>query len=144
MALCDITYRCGHTDTVQIKGINWFGRRKKKIAQYGTIDCPACRLAKARRRHDGLPALEGSDEQVLRAADIREEIVEALDILEKILEKLDESEHDSRSGAAEEREEFAHNVAWIKAQTSASWWIEHQNQSDALQAAKEARHGQET
>ena len=141
MAQYGITYKCGHTDTVRIKGINWFGKRKKKIAQYRTIDCPACRLAKARRRHDGLPALEGSDEQVIRAADIREKIMEALKILEQILEKLDETQHDRR--ATEAREEFAHNVAWIKAQTSASWWIEHQNQSDAIQAAKQAMAKQE-
>ncbi|WP_416517018.1 hypothetical protein [Bifidobacterium asteroides] len=143
MALCGITYRCGHTDTVQIKGINWFGKRKKKIAWYGTIDCPACRLAKARQEHDGLPALEGSDEQVVRAADIREKMV----VLLKVLERLDEAqkEHDRRAGlgTTEEQKAFARTVAWIKAQASASWWIDHQDQSEVMLAAREALHEQE-
>ena len=133
MALYEITYRCGHTDTVEIKGINWFGRRKKKIAWYGTIDCPACRLAKVRREHDGLPALEGSDdEQVVRAADIREKILERLVGLE---------DHDARDehGATKEQTTLvARTISWLKAQTSASWWIDHQRFSDAIDAAMQA------
>lgn len=140
MALCGITYRCGHTDTVEIKGINWFGRRKKKAAWYGTIDCPACRTAKVRRELNTLPALEGSDEQVARAADIREKMMELLEMLDETQE-----DHDGRaeSGATEEGTELADRTsAWLKAQASASWWVDHQEPVHAILDAQEALRGQ--
>ena len=141
MALCRITYRCGHTDTVEINGTNLFGRRKKKIARYGTINCPACRAAKVRRELDGLPALEGSDdEQVARAADIREKMMELLEMLDETQE-----DHDGRaeSGATEEGTELADRTsAWLKAQASASWWVDHQEPVHAILDAQEALRGQ--
>ena len=141
MALCRITYRCGHTDTVEIKGINLFGRRKKKIARYRTIDCPACWAAKVRWELDGLPALEGSDEQVARAADIREKIVEMLISMEDKAQK----DHDARDehGVTEEQAALAaRRIAWIKTQASASWWIDHQDLLRAVTAASDALPGQ--
>ena len=140
MALCRITYRCGHTDTVEIKGINLFGRRKKKIARYRTIDCPACWAAKVRWELDGLPALEGSDEQVFRAADIREKIVEMLMRMEDEAQK----DHDARDehGTAKNQKAVASAIAWLKAQTSASWWIDHQEPLRAIIAASDALPGQ--
>ena len=137
MALCRITYRCGHTDTVEIKGINLFGRRKKKIARYGTTDCPACWAAKVRRELDGLPALEGSDEQVARAADIREKIVEMLMRMEDEAQK-DHDARDERRAAEEQTALAARRIAWLKAQASASWWIDHQYAIDAVKAAQQA------
>ena len=138
MALCRITYRCGHTDTVEINGTNLFGRRKKKIARYGTINCPACRAAKVRRELDGLPALEGSDdEQVARAADIREKMMEMLMRLEEAHKKHDDGR--AQRGTTKNQKAVANAIAWLKAQTSASWWIDHQRFSDALTAAMQAQ-----
>ncbi|WP_445343261.1 hypothetical protein [Bifidobacterium sp. ESL0819] len=140
MALCRITYRCGHTDTVEIKGINLFGRRKKKIARYRTIDCPACWAAKVRWELDSLPALEGSDEQVFRAADIREKIVEMLMRMEDEAQK----DHDARDerGTIKNQKAVASAIAWLKAQASASWWIDHQEPLRAIIAASDALPGQ--
>lgn len=42
MALAYITYKCGHSDNVQIYGTNVHGERDRKAAWYGTIDCPDC------------------------------------------------------------------------------------------------------
>ena len=141
MALCRITYRCGHTDTVEIKGINLFGRRKKKIARYRTIDCPACWAAKVRWELDSLPALEGSDEQVFRAADIREKIVEMLMRMEDEAQK-DHDARDERRAAEEQTALAARRIAWLKAQASASWWIDHQEPLRAIIAASDALPGQ--
>ena len=137
MALCRITYRCGHTDTVEIKGINLFGRRKKKIARYRTIDCPSCWAAKVRWELDGLPALEGSDEQVFRAADIREKIVEMLMRMEDEAQK-DHDARDKHRATEEQTALAARRIAWLKAQASASWWIDHQYAIDAVKAAQQA------
>lgn len=130
MALYGITYRCGHDDMVQIYGTNVHGEREKKAAWYGTIDCPACRAAKARQEHDGLPALEGSDKQVAWADDIRDEV-------------LDEARKDRDGwedhGAAEEQLAAADRIiAWLKDQASASWWIDHKYAIDAVKAAQQA------
>lgn len=130
MALYGITYRCGHEDMVQIYGTNVHGERKNKAAWYGTIDCPACRAAKARQEHDGLPALEGTDKQVAWADDIRDEV-------------LDEAQKDrdgwAGHGATEEQLAAADRIiAWLKAQASASWWIDHQYAIDAVKAAQQA------
>lgn len=141
MALCRITYRCGHTDTVEIKGINLFGRRKKKIARYRTIDCPACWAATVRWELDGLPALEGSDEQVFRAADIREKIVEMLMRMEDEAQK-DHDARDKHRATEEQTALAARRIAWLKAQTSASWWIDHQEPLRAIIAASDALPGQ--
>ena len=47
MALAYITYKCGHSDNVQIYGTNVHGERDRKAAWYGTIDCPDCKKAEA-------------------------------------------------------------------------------------------------
>ncbi|QIG78219.1 hypothetical protein BIBE0010001c01_00033 [Bifidobacterium phage BigBern1] len=135
MAQYGITYRCGHEDTVQIYGTNVHGEREKKAAWYGSIDCPACRAAKARQEHDGLPALEGTDRQVAWADDIRDEV-------------LDEARNDrdgwADHGAAEEQIAAADRIiAWLKGQTSASWWIDHQYAIDAVNAAQQTLSKQE-
>lgn len=140
MALCGITYRCGHTDTVQIEDTNLFGKRKKKIAWYRTIDCPACRTAKVRRKLDFLPVLEGSDEQVARAADIREKLMELMELMDETQE-----DHDGRAehGATEEGTELGDRTsAWLRAQASASWWVDHQDPVHAILDAQEALRGQ--
>ena len=135
MAQYGITYRCGHEDTVQIYGTNVHGEREKKAAWYGTIDCPACRAAKARQGHDGLPALEGTDRQVAWADDIREEVLE---------EARNDRDGWANHGAAEEQITAADRIiVWLEAQASASWWIDHQYAIDAVNAAQQTLAKQE-
>jgi hypothetical protein len=64
MAKYNVTYRCGHQETVQLFGK--YKDRYNKIAYYETIDCPACRAAAAKEI-----GLTGSDKQVAWALDIR-------------------------------------------------------------------------
>ena len=136
MALYGITYRCGHEDMVQIYGTNVHGERKKKAAWYGTIDCPACRTAKARQEHDGLPALEGTDKQVAWADDIRGKYMPKY-----AQERQEWADH----GATDEQLAKVDKVlAWLKGQTSAAWWIDNRfSSSMVLRAATKAVDGQE-
>jgi len=68
MAKYNVTYRCGHQETVQLFGK--YNDRYNKIAYYETIDCPACRAA-AKAAAAKEIGLTGSDKQVAWAFDIR-------------------------------------------------------------------------
>lgn len=136
MAQYGITYRCGHTATIQIYGTNVHGERKKKAAWYGTVDCPACRAARARREHDGLPALKGSDRQVAWADDIRGKYMPKY-----TRERREWAEH---GATAEQLAQVDKVLAWLKDQTSAAWWIDNGlSSSTALRAAAKAVNGRD-
>lgn len=68
MAKYNVTYKCGHQETVQLFGK--YADRERKIAFYETLDCPACRAA-AKVVAAKEMGLTGSDKQVIWAMDIR-------------------------------------------------------------------------
>ncbi len=87
MAKYDITYACGHTETVQIYGTNVHGEREKKAAWLAEHHvCFAClkanrEAAKAaaaeRAKANGMT--EGSDKQMAWACDILEQAIAELE-----------------------------------------------------------------
>ena len=130
MALYDITYRCGHKDTVRIYGTNAHGEREKKAAWYGTIDCPDCKAAKTRQANKaaGMAELEGSDKQIAWAKDIRSECM-----AEYTLRQQEIACHWADADQL---------IAWLKHKTSARWWIIHNDSPlEALYAAEKALAG---
>ena len=133
MAQYEITYRCGHTDTVQIYGTNIHGERERTAAAYGYRDCPACQAAKAAQANEdaGLAALEGSGKQVAWAEEIRSKYMPKY-----AQERQEWADH----GATDEQLAKVDQVlAWLKGQTSAAWWIDNRSSSSmVLRAATKA------
>ena len=138
MAQYEITYRCGHTDTVQIYGTNVHGERERKAASYGYRDCPACQAAKAGQANKdaGLATLEGSDKQIAWAEEIRGKFMPMLD-----QERQGCADH---GATAEQLAKIDTVLAWLRGQKSAAWWIDHRLSSHtALRAAGQAVNKQE-
>lgn len=138
MAQYEITYRCGHTDTVQIYGTNTHGERERKAASYGYRDCPACQAAKAGQANKdaGMADLEGSDKQIAWAEDIRGKFMPQLDA-----ERQGCADH---GATAEQLAKIDTVLAWLRGQKSAAWWIDHRLSSHtALRAAGQAVNKQE-
>lgn len=136
MALYGITYRCGHTGQVQIYGTNVHGERGRKAAWYESQDCPACKAKQARSSSDdGMAVLEGSDKQVAWAGDIRSRVME---------EMRDARQTMAGQGAGREDLERADAIiAWMAAQPSAAWWIDHKTTAMASLACRQAMAGKE-
>lgn len=113
MAKYAIIYRCGHTAEVQLYGK--YEDREKKIAYYKTIDCPECRAKEAadKAKADGLAELTGSPKQVSWASDIRSE---KLADAEKLATQVNKNKN-----------MFDGAVETMKAETSASWWIDRRD-----------------
>lgn len=138
MAQYEITYRCGHTDTVQIYGTNTHGERERKAASYGYRDCPACQAAKAGQANKdaGMADLEGSDKQIAWAEEIRGKYMPQLDA-----ERQGCADHGAN---AEQLAKIDTVLAWLRGQKSAAWWIDHRLSSHtALRAAGQAVNKQE-
>ena len=113
MAKYNVTYKCGHQETVQLFGK--YNDRERKIAYYKTIDCPECQANEIAQKaaSKGYAELLGSDKQVRWALAIRDSKINEVnefaskvnrnqDILERVIDDL-------------------------QAETSAAWWIEHRN-----------------
>lgn len=89
--LTEITYRCGHTATVQIYGSA--KERDSKAAWYSrSVDCAECKAraqaeinakAAGQAKADGLPELTGSDKQIAWAVTIRGKAIEMLNEMAK-------------------------------------------------------------
>lgn len=117
MAKYTITYKCGHTAEVQLYGT--YAERESKINYYKTIDCPECRANAAAQeaKAKGYVELVGSAKQISWASDIRDNFFAKV---EEIAPKVDRN-----------KDIFDKAVEEIKAETSASWWIDNNNR-DAL------------
>ena len=138
MAWTEITYRCGHTGSVQLYGKA--DTREWKAKKIGEGVCPECQ-AKQDAAHDaecaaknkemGLPELQGTPKQIAWAESIRESAMRSMDsAFEKAQERakkfrnLPEDEVKLNLRCLEECRDD------ILAKTSASWWIDHR--SDVL------------
>lgn len=127
MANTNITYKCGHSDNVQIYGTNVHGERDRKAAWYSTINCPACKKAEAAQwcADNGCATLTGSDKQVYWAETIRREAIAGLELAADTI---------PATATEAEREQARDIIDKYKAETSAAWWIDNRDSSTVQNA----------
>lgn len=131
MAKYDITYSCGHTDTIQFYGKT--KDREWKIANEESKLCPECwkkhreeerqkQNAEAAEANQaaGLPELEGTEKQIAWAESIRENMIEAVE--KQIFGKMDKEKIKQHP---EIYQDFVKAFNALKSHSSASWWIDH-------------------
>lgn len=114
MSKYNITYKCGHTATINICGPT--KDRDRKAAWYAEQDCPECRRAKenadaaAKAEAADRPELAGSEKQVAWANTIREKAIDS------ISNKPSDAQNDVATIIYSRlREQFNHDEAKIEA-----------------------------
>lgn len=125
MAKYTVTYRCGHTEEMQLFGKE--SERQRRIDHYRTVDCPACRAASATREAEaaGLPFLRGSDKQKAWASEIRSTSLRFIGELRKMTKA-------GQEGAVDKM------VKGLLAEDSAAFWIDNRTDlsSDVVSLAR--------
>ena len=123
MAKYTITYKCGHTEEMQLFGK--MNDRDRKIAWYATQDCPECKAAAARAaaKERGLVELEGTAKQIVWAEQIRAKFLE---LSEQIKKQLETKAEDHRV-----LELFA-VLDDAKNNSKASFWIDNRDDFDLV------------
>ena len=123
MAKYTITYKCGHTEEMQLFGK--MNDRDRKIAWYATQDCPECKAAAARAaaKERGLVELEGTAKQIVWAEQIRDKFLE---LSEQIKKQLETKAEDPRV-----LELFA-VLDDAKSNSKASFWIDNRYDLDSV------------
>ncbi|WP_347719962.1 hypothetical protein [uncultured Alloprevotella sp.] len=123
MAKYTITYKCGHTEEMQLFGK--MNDRDRKIAWYATQDCPECKAAAARAaaKERGLVELEGTAKQIVWAEQIRAKFLE---LSEQIKKQLETKAEDPRV-----LELFA-VLDDAKSNSKASFWIDNRYDLDSV------------
>lgn len=114
MAKYDVTYACGHTETVELFGKT--SERERKIEwMEGNCLCPTCYKEKQQKEAEAfdLPELTGTPKQISWAETLRN----------KVFRNLDE-------------EAPAEFVAWLKGQTESRFWIDNRWSSVSYLQAK--------
>ena len=142
MAKYDVTYSCGHSDTVQLYGPGRDRERKIEWMEESGL-CPECYKAKMRAQRDAahkeagekaasylstrpeLPALVGSEKQIAWANTIRAGIFADA---EKHGEALTKAPQPGGGGDLV-RKLYPIWYAELCGQSSAKWWIDHRQQS---------------
>ncbi len=138
MAKYNVTYTCGHTDTVQIYGP---GRdREWKLAREESKLCPECykkHLDEERARQNaeaaeanqlaGLPQLEGTEKQIAWAESIRKSMIDH--IIEYYISQITD---EAKAEHPEEYELVMKAFEAIKQHTDASWWIDNRVNDDKI------------
>lgn len=138
MAKYDVTYTCGHTDTIQIYGP---GRdREWKLANEESKLCPDCYKAKLeadRQKQNaeaaeanqaaGLPKLEGTEKQIAWAESIRKSMIDH--IIEYYISQITD---EAKAEHPEEYERVMKGFEALKRHTDASWWIDNRINDDKI------------
>lgn len=127
MALTHVTYKCEHSDNIQIYGTNVHGERDAKAAWYNTISCPTCKKAEAVKwcADNGCATLTGSDKQISWAETIRREVIAGLELAAgEIPADAPEAEHQQARDIIDK----------AKAETRASWWIDNRDSATVQRA----------
>lgn len=138
MAKYDVTYTCGHTDTIQIYGP---GRdRERKLANEESKLCPDCYKAKLeadRQKQNaeaaeanqaaGLPKLEGTEKQIAWAESIRKSMIDH--IIEYYISQITD---EAKAEHPEEYERVMKGFEALKRHTDASWWIDNRINDDKI------------
>lgn len=136
MAKYEVTYTCGHSDTIQLYGK---GRdREWKLRNEESKLCPECYkkyLTEERNRQNteaaeanqfaGLPVLEGTESQIAWAESIRKEIL--ANIEKQILSRITE---EKKGEQLEAYNRVVNSIELIKLHTNASWWIDRRFKVD--------------
>ena len=123
MAKYEVTYKCGHIETVQLYGPE--KDRQHKLDWMRTCVCKDCyrrqqtERAAEKAAEMGLPELSGSEKQVAWAVTIRQKALENLSVLraEMVLANQTQDLLDA----------FDSIVAGIKTQAEARWWIDRRD-----------------
>ena len=129
MAKYDVTYACGHTETVELFGKT--SERERKIEwMEGNCLCPSCYKEKQQKEAAAfdLPALTGTPKQVAWAETLRNGVFEKLEF-----EKLARGKNPT--------DEF---LAWLKDQTESRFWIDNKGASIAFLEKKWKNKKEET
>ena len=123
MAKYTITYKCGHTEEMQLFGK--MNDRDRKRAWYATQNCPECKAAAARAaaKERGLVELEGTAKQIVWAEQIRDKFLE---LSEQIKKQLETKAEDPRV-----LELFA-VLDDAKNNSKASFWIDNRDDFDSV------------
>ena len=138
MAYYDITYKCGHTDRVQIYGTNVHGECERKAAWYATILCPDCKrktyenaneaAAQWCAAHDCVK-LRGSVRQVAWAENIRAKVIEGYELLYADIPE---------DAPQEYKTDISEKLRQFKSEDRANWWIECRDWPDCLRGRERA------
>lgn len=139
MAKYDVKFSCGHEAVVEIYGKA--PDRERKIAWYKREGlCPDCykaeqqSLARERASVWGLPALEGSPKQIAWAEKIRDDVFFEL---EQMAAKGGRTPTEAMAAAKGTREgEF---LDWLKSQSEARFWIDHDGDGPTFLSRKWAK-----
>lgn len=132
----DITYACGHTQTVQLYGCRQ--EREQKIRSLSYQLCPEClyeehkkEAKKAKREADalGLPDLVGTEKQITWAETLRQKFIQdSKDCLQKNLQYLDQLPLEKQATIRAQVEQniplWHAAVQQILQENTASFWID--------------------
>jgi len=138
MAKYDITYSCGHSDTIQLYGKT--KDREWKIANEESKLCPDCwkkqrdeERAKANaeaaeaNKAAGLPELEGTEKQISWAETIRKSMIEHME--EYYISQIT---GEAKAEHPEEYKRIMQSFEAMKRHTDASWWIDNRLNDDKI------------
>ena len=133
MAKYQVTYRCGHTDTVGLFGSA--KQRENKLTWLETSLCTECWKAQQaadaanKARAMELPELTGTEKQVNWAQSIRIKLLDDVEFFLSELERCNKSAVKSGKGTQEQLDAINEKIAkvegMIKQQSEAKWWIDH-------------------
>lgn len=124
MAKYNVTYRCGHQETVQLFGK--YNDRYNKIAYYETIDCPSCRAASKAAAAKEM-GLTGSDKQVAWAMDIRKGFMSVRAEFDKMVSLRGLADNPKIMAAVEALNEIA-------GKTDSKFWIDNRFKLNTLES----------
>ncbi len=136
MAKYEVTYTCGHTDTIEL-----FGRMKDRewrLEREKDKLCPECwkkQLEEDRAKENaeaaeanktlGLPELEGTEKQIPWAESIRQQILSAIE-----KEVLGIISPEKKKKHPDKYKSILEGVKSIKQHTAASWWIDRRRNTN--------------
>lgn len=129
-----ITYKCGHTGTVELFGNE--RERARKIAWYSeNYDCPECNAAKreAEAQEYALPELVGSEKQVAWAEKIRSKFIAVRKEQERKNANLYARTQDSKENIEMHKTMFKAFCAEFFNETSAKTWIDRRDSEDRFE-----------
>jgi len=131
MAQYQVTHTCGHSETVQLYGPS--KERERRLTWLRSQSCLDCKRAshegEARESRilsqmEGLPRLDGTDRQIAWAETIRrDKLTETAAMLAQLRADPQAQEEPSQMLAIDAAERA------LRAQRSASWWIDHRTDS---------------
>ncbi len=126
----DVTYKCGHSGTVDL--IGKIKDRESKLSWYqNTASCPDCYKKEIEKQNEqknrsfDLPPLKGSEKQISWGNKIRLEMIEPIlkgnEAQIRMIRSSTKQDEDTKKAVIDF---FNQVIEWIKNQDKASWWID--------------------